>query len=68
MKFGFIPLSDPMVSTVSHSNSNDNMSLLQLHSEVKKHGKPNFLQARIPVVSELNIPKWKTIFSDYWDS
>ena len=67
MKFGFIPLSDPMASTVSHSNPNNNMSLLQLHSEVKNHGKPNFLGARIPVASELNIPKWKTTFSDYWD-
>ena len=30
-------------------------------------GKPNFLGARIPLESQLNIPKWKVELKDYWD-
>ena len=41
---------------------------LQLHKSVKQFGCPNFLGARIPVVSNLNIDNWKFHLKDYWDT
>ena len=34
---------------------------------VKQYGVPNFLGARIPVLSQLNVDEWKCEFNDYWD-
>ena len=28
---------------------------------------PNFMGARIPVHSQLNIPTWKSYLTEYWD-
>ena len=41
---------------------------LQLHKSVKQFGCPNFLGARIPVVSNLNMDNWKFHLRDYWDT
>ena len=40
---------------------------LEAHSLVTATGKPNFLAARIPVDSQLNISNWPSHLSDYWD-
>ena len=40
---------------------------IQLHNEVKKYDLPNYLGARIPVPSQLNICKWESLLQDYWD-
>ena len=34
---------------------------------VKKSGKPNFLQARIPIQSQLKVEAWEEALGDYWD-
>ena len=34
---------------------------------VKNTGKPNFLQARIPVQSQLNVNSWEEALVGYWD-
>ena len=41
---------------------------LELHKLVKLFGCPNFLGARVPVVSNLNIDSWKFCLRDYWDT
>ena len=40
---------------------------LQAHKFITKTGKPNFLAARIPVRSQLNIDKWRAYLAQYWD-
>ena len=40
---------------------------LEAHSLVTTTGKPNYLAARIPVGSQLNISTWRSHLSNYWD-
>ena len=35
------------------------------HKEVSKHNKPNYLGARVQVVSQLNIPLWRSLLANY---
>ena len=65
--FGFVPLSDPVMPTCTDSGLFRASSFLELHEIVKMCGKPNLLGARIPLESQLNIPKWKVELKDYWD-
>ena len=44
-----------------------NYSPIQMHEIVKSTGKPNFLGARLPVMSQLNVQVWQTLLKDYWD-
>ena len=65
-QFGFVPLgSKLMPSNATLCNSHD-YSPIQMHQIVKKTGKPNFLQARLPVASQLHVDKWKSLLKDYW--
>ena len=65
--FGFIPMSEPLMPSNYQSNVNDGYSVVDLHRKVKQYRKPNFLGARIPVSSQLNIQSWKILLADYWD-
>ena len=66
-QFGFVPLgSQLMPSNATLCNFHD-YSPIQMHPIVKKTGKPNFLQARLPVASQLHVDKWKSLLKDYWD-
>ena len=38
---------------------------IELHKEVKKYNLPNYLGARIPVRSQLNISQWESMLSEY---
>ena len=48
---------------IEHSDMAEWMQ--QAHKEVAKHNKPNYLGARVQVVSQLNIPLWKSLLADY---
>ena len=66
-QFGFVPLGcQLMPSSVKTVNSHD-YSPIEMHQMVRKTGKPNFLQARLPVASQLNVDKWQSLLTDYWD-
>ena len=65
IKFGFIPLSDPILPVNHDCRPNLNYSVVELHSKVKEHNAPNFIGAQIPVPSQLNIPIWKVWLCDY---
>ena len=65
--FGFIPLTEPILPETSVSSSDTIQCPIELHKMVKKFNKPNFLGARIPVKSQLNIDQWQTYLVDYWD-
>ena len=66
-QFGFVPLgSQLMPSNATLCNSHD-YSPIEMHKIVKQTGKPNFLHICLPVTSQLNVDKWKTLLKDYWD-
>ena len=65
--FGFVPLSEFIVSSV-HSKAGDRINCpFEKHKRVKYSGAPNFLKCRFPVDSQLNIEYWKKVLADYWD-
>ena len=67
VKFGFIPLTDPMMPTQKTVSEVQCTDPIQLHEEVKKYDLPNYLGARIPVPTQLNIHAWETMLQGYWD-
>ena len=38
-----------------------------MHTVVKATARPNFLQAHLPVESQLNVKAWEAELGDYWD-
>ena len=54
--------SDTFETNVIHTND-----LIEIHEIVKETGKPNFMQARIPVKSQLNVEVWEKLLKNYWD-
>ena len=66
-QFGFVPLGGQLMpSSVTSCNFHD-YSPIEMHKIIRKTGKPNFLQARLPVVSQLHVDKWQSLLADYWD-
>ena len=61
--FGFIPLSDLALphSTVIGAGFE---SPIEQHYQAKKYGVPNFLGARIPVKSQLNVSAWEVMLEN----
>ena len=43
-------------------------NLIDMYEEVRKHDLPNYLGARIPVNSELNIQAWEELLDGYWET
>ena len=66
-KFGFIPLTDPMMPKNEKIGKNLT-DPIEIHKEVQKYDLPNYLGARIPVKSQLNIEAWEELLQGYWDS
>ena len=66
-KFGFIPLTDPIMPNTDKISDITDADPIRVHKEVKKYNLPKYLVARIPVRSQLNITRWKVLLKDYWD-
>ena len=66
-RFGFVPLQKQLLPDPNIGTSNFSGTLLQAHNIVKKSGRHNFLQARIPVESQLKVEAWEEALGDYWD-
>ena len=64
--FGFIPLTDLILPDSNHIGPGFESPIDQ-HYVAKDFGVPNFLGARLPVKSQLNIPVWEDWLADYWD-
>ena len=65
--FGFVPLAEqimPKIMSVCHSKP---LSPFEMHSIVRATQKPNYMEARLPVNSQLNVEAWKSNLSNYWD-
>ena len=67
-KFGFCPLSKFQLYDGDPVRHNTSFTDLQAHKLIKASGKPNFLGCRIPVQSNLNISRWRSYLSEYWDA
>ena len=66
--FRFLPLSDLMVYTGDEITLTNIPSIVEAHTIVRNSGKPNFMGARIPLASQLNINAWKFYLAQYWDN
>ena len=66
-KFGFCPLTPLKIYKGEPVHWEVCPTDLEAHSLIKATGKPNYLAAKIPVVSQLNIDKWSSHISEYWD-
>ena len=64
-KFGYVPLQDQMIPVGLSQGIYTNP--VDVHRKVKQTGVSNFVAARIPVKSQLNIEKWKEALIGYWD-
>ena len=64
-KFGYVPLQAQMMPMGSNQGTYTNP--VDVHRKVKQTGLANFMAARIPVKSQLNIDKWKESLVGYWD-
>ena len=49
------------------SNQGTYTNPVDVHRKIKQKGLANFMAARIPVKSQLNIDKWKESLVGYWD-
>ena len=66
-QFGFVPLTNLVIpDSVGHIGDKVNDPIEQ-HFRVKSTGIPNFLGARIPIKSQLNVDEWEKMLSGYWD-
>ena len=65
--FGFVPLQKQVMSDKCLETSAFSCSLLKIHDIVKSTGRLNFLQARIPIHSQLSVNFWEKALNDYWD-
>ena len=66
--FGFIPLTEPVCYKGKVVNTEAVECPIKLCHKVANTKVPNYMGARIPIVSQLNIPFWRQQLVDYWDS
>ena len=65
--FGFVPLTDPVLPSVVTTSTLQVDTIGELHDTVKTYGCHNYMGARVPLKSQLNIDKWEEYLTDYWD-
>ena len=66
--FGFLPLNNLMVYTGDEIIWSKLPSIVEAHHIVRNSARPNFMGARIPVASQLNINALKFYLAQYWDN
>ena len=54
-EFGFIPRSEQVMPEIHEIGSPQGLSILEIHALIKATGVPNYMQARIPIQSQLNV-------------
>ena len=65
--FGYIPLQDLTIYNGPQISWGRVPDILEAHTIIRNSGAPNFLEARIPVATQLNPDKWYFHLRDYWD-
>ena len=65
--FGFVPLAEQIMPKDMSINDSKSLSPIEMHSVVRATEKPNFMEARLPVNSQLNVKAWKMNLTEYWN-
>ena len=65
--FGYVPLADQLMPGVDGINDALDLTPIEMHYAVRRTNKPNFMLARIPVRSQLNVEAWCEHLGEYWD-
>ena len=65
--FGYILIDDQVMPVTNVVNCSDGFSPFSAHALVKATGKPNYMESRLPVPSQLNVDIWKSLLTEYWD-
>ena len=65
--FGFVPIGEQLLPNTQVVNDTMGRSPFQIHDLVKSTGRPNFMQARFPLQSQLNVRAWEKYLHGYWD-
>ena len=66
--FGFIPLTEPMCYKGKVVNTESVECPIELYHKVANTKVANYMEARIHIVSQLNISFWRQQLVGYWDS
>ena len=67
MNYGLLRLNNLMVYTGEEVIWPKVPSVIEAHKIIRTSARPNFMGARIPVASQLNINAWKSYLVGYWD-
>ena len=59
--FGFVPLGDQILPSTKTVNEVKGKTPFEIHEIIRATRKPNFMEARIPIESQLNTEVWKNI-------
>ena len=65
-KFGFVPIDEQLLPDTLHISNASHSSPFRIHELVRSTNKPNFMQARVPVDSQLNVHAWEKHLQGYW--
>ena len=65
--FGFVLLSEFLLPDNKQQGLGFE-SPIEQHYALRRQGVPNFLGARSPVLSQLNVEAWQSMLGDYWDT
>ena len=65
--FGFIPIGEQWLPDTQVVNDAMGKSPFEIHELVRSTGRPNFMQARFPLESQLNVEAWEKYLHGYWD-
>ena len=60
-QFGFVPLGDQILPEKVEISNSEGVTPLQMHRIVKETNKPNYMEARLPVKSQLKVDAWNVI-------
>ena len=65
--FGFVPLGDQKLPDDLAKGSSEGLTPLEMHDIVRATNKPNYMEVRLCVESQLKVGAWKTHLKNYWD-
>ena len=65
--FGFVPIGEQLLPNTQVINDTMGRSPFEIHDLVRSTGSPNFMQARFPLQSQLNVRAWERYLHGYWD-
>ena len=67
LTLGFVPLAEQIMPKDTSINDPKTLSPIEMQNVVRATGKPKFMEARLPVKSQLNVKAWKMNLTKYWD-